>query len=135
MNPAKRLAHKFGYLIGLYAKDIQRAYDYFAYARVQELPAHKVPERLRKARQLDLGAANDADYQSANKTRVLNRIETRRPSAIWYELVSVPKGIEILDPDGWDRQHFNHSWYKECITEREYNKRLSLSTLQFPRPI
>lgn len=123
MNAVKFLVSKVRYLAGLYVQDMQRVYNYFANARVQEV------------HQLDLGAANNLDYQSANKTRVLNKIETRRPSSMWYEMVSVPKGVEILDPDGWDRKHFNYSWYKECITEREYNQRLSVSTLQILRPI
>ena len=63
------------------------------------------------------------------KTYVPNRHPPRRPSSIWYELVSIPKGVEILDPDGWDRKNFNYSWYKECITEQEYEQRVAVSTL------
>jgi len=133
MNAVKFLTGKIGYLVGLYVNDMRRVYDYFAYARVHELPAHKVPARLKKARQLDLESVNDLDYKSKNKTRILSKMETRRPSAMWYEVVSVPKGIEILDPDGWDRNHFTHSWYKECITEREYESRLAISTLKMTR--
>lgn len=36
-------------------------------------------------------------------------------------------GVTILDPDGWDRFNFDTSW-KEKITKREFNRRLSLST-------
>ena len=26
----------------------------------------------------------------------------------------------VLDPDGWDRQNFQYSWYEELITLTEY---------------
>jgi len=121
MNAVKFLAGKIGYLVSLYVQDMQRVYNYFANARVKEL------------HQLDLGPVNNLDYQSKNKTRILNKIETRRPSSMWYEIVSVPKGVEILDPDGWDRKRFTYSWYQECITEREYESRLAISTLKMTR--
>jgi len=35
----------------------------------------------------------------------------------------------ILDPDGWDRKNYEYSWYQEEITEEEFNKRLSKSSL------
>lgn len=35
--------------------------------------------------------------------------------------------VKILDPDGWDRKNFEHSW-NELITEDEFNRRLCNST-------
>lgn len=34
----------------------------------------------------------------------------------------------ILNPDGWDRQNYQHSFHEELISEDEFNKRLSMST-------
>lgn len=36
--------------------------------------------------------------------------------------------VAILDPDGWDRQNFQYSFYEELISEEEYMKRLGKST-------
>lgn len=35
----------------------------------------------------------------------------------------------IMDPDGWDRQNYHHSFHEELISEDEFNKRLSMSTV------
>ena len=32
------------------------------------------------------------------------------------------KGTEVLDPDGWDRQNFGFSYYKELITKEEWDE-------------
>jgi hypothetical protein len=39
--------------------------------------------------------------------------------------------ILVLDPDGWDRQNFEHSWKEEKISEAEFKKRCETSTLRF----
>lgn len=36
-------------------------------------------------------------------------------------------GIEVLDPDGWDRRNFEESW-QEAITLEEFMRRASKST-------
>jgi hypothetical protein len=38
--------------------------------------------------------------------------------------------VVILDPDGWDRQHWTYSYFVEQISEREYERRLGLSTIE-----
>lgn len=38
---------------------------------------------------------------------------------------------KVLDPDGWDRENFQHSWYEERISYAEYQKRLFISTCMF----
>ncbi len=38
--------------------------------------------------------------------------------------------IKVIDPDGWDRSNFQHSWYEEKITKEEYNNRVMVSTCQ-----
>ena len=40
----------------------------------------------------------------------------------------------VRDPDGWDRANFNYSWFEELITEREYNRRVSISTIEIHVP-
>ena len=37
----------------------------------------------------------------------------------------------VMDPDGWDRQNYQFSWYEELITEEEYFVRVSTSTCYF----
>lgn len=44
------------------------------------------------------------------------------------------KGIEVYDPDGWDRQNFTASW-AERISEAEFNLRLVASTCRWPRDL
>jgi len=34
----------------------------------------------------------------------------------------------ILDPDGWDRNNFEFSWFKEMITLQEFMQRVMRST-------
>jgi hypothetical protein len=41
------------------------------------------------------------------------------------------RGINVLDPDGWDRTALIHSWAEE-IDEAEFMRRLSVSTCSFP---
>ena len=116
---------QIGYLLGLYVDDGRRVVRLLTRTNIRDF---------------DLGAASAlydgmpeviGDYQSENKTRILNKVETRRPSSVWYEILTVPKGIEILDPDGWNRKDFANSWEKELVTEREYEQRLSVSTLRW----
>jgi hypothetical protein len=39
---------------------------------------------------------------------------------------------DILDPDGWDRANFRHSFYEELISYDEFRKRVMLSTVNMP---
>lgn len=38
-------------------------------------------------------------------------------------------GVTVLDPDGWDRKNFEHSWAEE-LTREEFDSRLTLCTVQ-----
>lgn len=53
-------------------------------------------------------------------------IDVKKPSSEWIKEV----GYEVLDPDGWDRSNFQHSWYEEKITYQEFQKRLLMSTVR-----
>lgn len=48
-----------------------------------------------------------------------------RTSQQWQE--EYPN-IRIINPDGWDRKNFQHSWYEELIDYDEYCKRVAVST-------
>lgn len=50
---------------------------------------------------------------------------TLRNSEDWAKIF----GITVLDPDGWDRQNFEHSW-GELISEEEFSQRLWASTIE-----
>ena len=50
-----------------------------------------------------------------------------KTSEEWQELCR----IEILDPDGWDRQNYQFSWHEELITREEFERRLVSSTVSF----
>jgi hypothetical protein len=41
------------------------------------------------------------------------------------------KGIQVLDPDGWDRKNYDVSW-AEKITKNEFERRLVKSTCRWP---
>lgn len=41
--------------------------------------------------------------------------------------------LEVYDPDGWNRANYHYSWFKEKITEAEYDKRVLKSTVKFRR--
>ena len=49
-------------------------------------------------------------------------------SAEWQNIF--PK-TQVLDPDGWDRQNYEFSWYEEKIDQKEYNRRLGSSTCKW----
>lgn len=56
-----------------------------------------------------------------------------------YERNTIPKTsyewakdypYEILDPDGWDRENFQFSWFEEKITKWQFEQRVFKSTVQ-----
>jgi len=49
---------------------------------------------------------------------------TLKTSEHWYE--EYP--IQIKDPDGWDRDNFQYSWYEELITFEEFDRIAMAST-------
>lgn len=54
-------------------------------------------------------------------------MESLKTSEDWQELCFV----EIVDHDGWDRLNFKFSWREELITRKEFEKRLTDSTVRF----
>lgn len=51
--------------------------------------------------------------------------EEIKTSEEWQKLCSAL----VIDPDGWDRKgDFHYSWYEELITEKEFKRRLMVST-------
>ena len=41
----------------------------------------------------------------------------------------------VYDPDGWDRQNYQYSWFEEKITRREFEMRLCISTCFWAKPV
>lgn len=58
----------------------------------------------------------------------MNTEQELKTSEEWQKIHWATK---VLDPDGWDRTNFQHSWHEEKITETEYWKRASYSTVSF----
>ena len=59
---------------------------------------------------------------------VLEQREIKLTSAEWQNIY---RKFQVLDPDGWDRQNYQYSWYEEKIDRNEYDKRLAQSTIKF----
>jgi len=57
-------------------------------------------------------------------------IKLMQTSEEWSK-TGILKGSTILDPDGWDRSNWNHSWSKELISKKEFRRRCSESTMMF----
>ena len=51
-------------------------------------------------------------------------MEDKKTSEEWFSELSRPRGLCIISPDGWDREHFDQSWFFEKITKEEYLNRL-----------
>lgn len=53
-----------------------------------------------------------------------------KTSEEWYQIHKEKSDLIILDPDGWDRSNYVWSFYVELISEEEFLKRLSYSTIK-----
>ena len=56
--------------------------------------------------------------------------EDVKTSVEWEKIANEEYGLVIMDPDGWDRTNFNYSFREELITEAEFKKRVSSSTIK-----
>jgi len=52
----------------------------------------------------------------------------KKTSNEWASIHPDLKDNMIFNPDGWDRNNFHYSYFREEITLEEFNKRLSNST-------
>lgn len=52
----------------------------------------------------------------------------KRTSAEWSHSDEYSHYI-ILDPDGWDRVNWEYSFYQELISRHEFERRMTLSTI------
>lgn len=66
-----------------------------------------------------------------NIKNYLNTQQGIKTSNEWYQIVKEQFGIQLLDPDGWDRQNFQFSFFVDKIDSNEFINRLELSTLKF----
>lgn len=54
-----------------------------------------------------------------------------KTSEEWYRELHPTGEVKILDPDGWDRLNFHHSYYVEKITQYEFEGRFIRSTITY----
>lgn len=47
----------------------------------------------------------------------------------WYNQLYPDKKTIISDPDGWDRENYQYSWFEEKISRQEFESRLLKSTV------
>lgn len=58
----------------------------------------------------------------------------RRTSEEWHKAAMAEyPGFYVMDPDGWDRAHYQYSWHEELITRDEFERRVVESTCAWPR--
>ncbi len=53
-----------------------------------------------------------------------------KTSKEWIELIPEKYKLQLLDPDGWDRNNFEYSFNEQKVTKQIFMDRLSLSTIQ-----
>lgn len=54
---------------------------------------------------------------------------TMLTSEDWNYLIFGDERV-ILDPDGWDRRNWEHSWKVELVSAAEFRRRFNQSTVQ-----
>lgn len=55
--------------------------------------------------------------------------EDKHTSEFWHNFYVLMSSQVIIDPDGWDRKHYQKSWFEEKITWDEFQQRLIKSTV------
>lgn len=71
------------------------------------------------------------EYKYEQEESEYEKEPVKKASEIWC----LDTGIEVLDPDGWNRKDYENSWYEE-ITREEFIKRASMSTCKaWPKPL
>jgi len=51
-----------------------------------------------------------------------------KTSEKWAKILLLD-GEMIIDPDGWDRENFQYSFFEELISEEEFCRRMLFSTV------
>ena len=62
--------------------------------------------------------------------QAMEESEKTKTSAEWIQECN----FKVIDPDGWDRENWEFSWYHEEITKDEFMRRCISSTLQHFSP-
>jgi len=75
----------------------------------------------------DINNMNQEDFDSA-KHKIKDAVV--KTSKAWFEEECKDKEIVIIDPDGWDRNNYDHSFNEELITKEEFWIRVSKSTIK-----
>jgi len=56
-----------------------------------------------------------------------------KTSQEWFDLIQDKWELVVSLPDGWDKDNWKYSWYKEEIDVTEFMKRLEKSTIRFDK--
>lgn len=77
------------------------------------------------------GYDSDDDYGVTDYGATYALEPVKKSSEIWC----FDTGIQVLDPDGWNRMDYENSWYEE-ITRDEFIRRATMSTCRrWPNPL
>ena len=52
----------------------------------------------------------------------------KRTSKEWNTEMTAAVNIKILDPDGWDRNNFQYSFFEKIIKKKKFKKKVMMST-------
>jgi hypothetical protein len=52
----------------------------------------------------------------------------KKTSHAWYHEIYPNNEVVIMDPDGWDRQNYQYSYFEELITFSQFMGRVMAST-------
>ena len=58
------------------------------------------------------------------------KLDIYKTSEEWFSILYPNNEIEILEPNGWDKNDFRTSYYQERISEQEFNLRILLSEIK-----
>jgi hypothetical protein len=85
--------------------------EFFGYGQfVKKFPNAEIPKDIDKTKPIEVM------YSTIKLT-----------SAQWLSLDKT--GLNIIDPDGWDRKNYEYSFFEELITKEEFDKRVGFSTI------
>jgi hypothetical protein len=85
------------------------------------------PDENNQRRHIEKAPAELGEFGTTNADNV-----PTRTSKDW---LAMNPHIIVLDPDGWDRKNFEHSFNVELITKEEFTNRLNVSTTNLGKPI
>lgn len=67
--------------------------------------------------------------EPTDQIKVWPKTEIKKTSEQWQ--AELEMDVKVLDPDGWDRENYQYSFYEERITELEYRQRVAMSSVKW----